>query len=80
LFHQSEYTLVVDLTKEVRDVGLKDKLLALGEGDTNGFHGVGGRTLGSKPKRTGQKVRLEQRFEHQLRRLLGHAITDSRNA
>ena len=55
----------------------KTNCLPLGKRNPDRFHGVGGRPLGPEPERAGQEVGLEDRFEDDLRRLLGHPVSHS---
>src|SRR5947209_5299314 len=70
---------MADLVEEVPDVELHDEHEALREAHTNALHRLRRRPLRPEPERTRQEIRLEHRFQHQLRRLLDHAITNRRD-
>jgi hypothetical protein len=66
--------------KEVPDVGLHDPHPAPDEPGAESFFRLGRRPLRPEPVRGVTEVGLEDRFEHDLRRLLHHPVADRRNA
>jgi hypothetical protein len=77
--HLSEQPVVVDLAEKIGDIELDHELVALDEAGTQPLHRLRGRPLQPKPIRTRHKVRLENRFQHDLGRRLGHPIPHRRN-
>jgi hypothetical protein len=65
---------MVDLAEEVGDIELDHELIALDEPAAQPLFGHRRRPLRPKPIRTRHKVRLENRFQHDLGRLLGHPV------
>ena len=78
--HLSEQPVVADLAEEVTDVELRDKLAPADEAGTEPLHRLRGRPLRPEPVRARREVRLEEGFQHDLGRLLGHPVTNRRNA
>ena len=70
----SQQSVVVDLAEEIGDVELDHELVTLDEPGPQAFLGHRRRPLRPKPIRAGQKVRLENRFQHDLGRRLGHPV------
>jgi hypothetical protein len=71
---------MADLAEEVPDVELRREVAALDERDAKPLHRLRGAPPRPEPERARHEVRLEYRFQHELRRLLGHPVTDGRNA
>ena len=78
--HLGQQPVMADLAEEVPDVELRDKLAARDEPGSQPFHRLRGGPLRPEPERARKEIRLEHRLQHQLRRLLGHPVTDRRNA
>jgi site-specific DNA recombinase len=78
--HLGKETLMIDLAEEVADIELRRELAALDEADPEPFHRLRGRPLRPEPIRARQEIRLEDGFQHQLGRLLGHPVAHGRNA
>ena len=78
--HLSEQPVVADLAEEVPDVELRDKLAPADEAGTEPLHRLHSRPLRPEPVRARREVRLEEGFQHDLGRLLGHPVTNRRNA
>ncbi len=72
--HLGEQPVVVDLAEEIRDIELDHKHLTLDEAGTQPLHRRRGRPFRPKPIRARRKVRLEDRFQHDLGRRLGHPV------
>jgi hypothetical protein len=70
---------VFDGAEEITDVGLHDPCPAPDEPGAELLFRLGRRPLGPEPKRGVAEVGLEDRFEHDLRRLLHHPVADRRN-
>ena len=70
----SQQSVVVDLAEEIGDVELDHELVTLDEPGPQAFLGHRRRPLRPKPIRAGQKIRLENRFQHDLGRRLGHPV------
>jgi DNA invertase Pin-like site-specific DNA recombinase len=73
--HLGEQPVVVDLAEEVGDIKLHHKRVALDEAGTQPLHRLCGRPLRPKPIRARHEIRLEDRFQHQLGRRLGHPVS-----
>jgi hypothetical protein len=65
---------MADLAEEVADIKLRDELAALDETGTKPLHRLRGRPPRPEPVRARQEIRLEDRLQHDLGRLLGHPI------
>ena len=72
--HLGEQPVVVDLAEEIGDIKLHHKRVALDEAGTQPLHRLCGRPLRPKPIRARHEIRLEDRFQHQLGRRLGHPV------
>ena len=77
--HLREQPIVVDLAEEIRDIELDHKRVALDEPGTQPLHRHRGRPLRPKPIRARRKIRLENRFQHDLGRRLGHPVPHRRD-
>jgi len=77
--HLCEQPIVVDLAEEIRDIELDHKRVALDEPGTQPLHRHRGRPLRPKPIRARRKIRLENRFQHDLGRRLGHPVPHRRD-
>src|ERR1700728_835646 len=69
-----EQPVMADLAEEVADIKLRDELAALDETGTKPLHRLRGRPPRPEPVRARQEIRLEDRLQHDLGRLLGHPI------
>jgi site-specific DNA recombinase len=78
--HFRKQTVVVDLAEEIGDIKLHNMSDPVDEADTQSLHRLSGRPFRPKPIRARQKVRLENRFQHDLGRLLGHPVSHRGNA
>jgi DNA invertase Pin-like site-specific DNA recombinase len=74
--HQLDQPHMVDLVEEVADVKLRDKGVALDEALANTLHRLRGRPLRAEPIRDRREVGLEDGFQHEFGRLLGHSVAD----
>jgi len=78
--HLSEQPVMADLAEEVADVELRDELVTRDEPGPEPFHRLRGRPPRPEPVRARREIRLENRLQHDLGRLLGHPVTNRRNA
>jgi hypothetical protein len=69
-----QQTVVVDLAEEISDIKLHHKHVTLDEPDPQPLHRRRGRPLRPKPIPARQKIRLENRFQHDLGRRLDHPV------
>jgi recombinase/recombinase-like zinc beta ribbon protein len=79
LRYLSEQPVMADLTEEVPDVKLRDELVPGDEPGTEPFHRLRGRPPRPEPVRDRREVRLENRLQHDLGRLLGHPVANGRD-
>jgi site-specific DNA recombinase len=79
LGHLSQQPLMADLAEEVADVELRDELAARDEPGAKPLHRLRRRPLRPEPVRARMEVRLENRFQHNLRGGLSHPVTDRRD-
>ena len=70
---------MADLAEEVTDVKLHDNLASGDEPGSQPFHRLHSRPLRPEPERARQEIRLENRLQHQLRRLLRHPVANRRD-
>jgi site-specific DNA recombinase len=75
-----EQPVMADLAEEVPDIELRRELVPGDEPGPEPFHRLRGRPLRPEPVRARREVRLEDRFQHDLGRLLGHPVAHGRNA
>ncbi len=74
-----EQPVMADLAEEVADIELRDKMAARNEAGPEPLHRLRGRPLRPEPVRARREVRLENGFQHDLGRLLGHPVTNRRD-
>jgi site-specific DNA recombinase len=74
-----EQPLVIDLAEKITDIELHDMTNPLDEPDPKPFHRLRRGPFRPEPVRARQEIRLENRFQHDLDRLLGHSVPDRRN-
>jgi len=74
--HLGQKTIVIDLAEEVADVELRHELAAPDEAHPEALHRLRGRPARPEPIRARQEIRLEDGFQHEPGRLLGHPVTD----
>ncbi|MDP3972576.1 MAG: recombinase family protein [Candidatus Nanopelagicales bacterium] len=72
-------SFLVDRAEEILNVGLEDNLPPSRERHPDHLQRISSTALGAEPKTTVQEVSLENWFKNQLRRLLRHPVTHSRN-
>ena len=80
LRHHREQPFVLDGAEEITDIGLHDPHPTADEPGAELLHRLSRRPLGPEPERGVAEVGLEDRFEHDLHRLLHHPVADRRNA
>lgn len=71
---------MLDAPEVVADVGIEHVVTALGSELPQSFQRHRRTPLRPKPVRARQKIRLEYRLQHQLRRHLHHSVPYRRNA
>jgi site-specific DNA recombinase len=77
--HLSEQAFVVDLAEEIGDIELDHKLITLDEPTAQPLLGHHRRPFRPKPIRARHKVRLENRFQHELGRRLDYPVSHRGN-
>jgi site-specific DNA recombinase len=78
--HLRQQPVMADLAEEVADIELRGKLAPRDEAGPKPLHRLRGRPLRPEPIRARREIRLEDRFQHDLGRLLGHPVAHGRNA
>ena len=71
---QFQQPLMIDPAEEITDVELHDMSSTLDEPDPKPFHRLRGGPFRPEPIRARQEIRLEDRFQHELDRLLRHPV------
>ena len=80
LRHELQQLLVVDRPKVVTDIRIEHVVATLTAPEPQGLQRVGGAALRPEPVRARTEVRLADRFQHQSRRRLYHAVSHGRDA